>query len=203
MHRHRPVRVGFPHGHMMFRRHRSVDPHTDTHHRRRRGRSTGLALILTRGSPFGPDEEHPARLPARADTHGSSPTVGESPRTAPLTPPAGPVSPRTPEPTTTGDTHVRPSLWVIRCLPNDPRRLRAPTTQRERSIHQFPQPGLPGDGPRTAISFTSPKLTRKPPPPGSLPASPYVATAPHRGRPQVIQAIKSPGESAALTPRVL
>ena len=89
--------------------------------------------------------------------------------------------------------HVRrPCLWVIRCLPNVPPH--TPAQQRERPIHQFPQPGLPGDGPRSAISFTSPKLTRKPPPPGSLPWSPYVATAPHRDAHQSYKPIKLAGQ---------
>lgn len=37
-----------------------------------------------------------------------------------------------------------------------------------------------GDRPRPAISFTSPKLTRKPSLPGPLPRSPYVTTTRHR-----------------------
>ena len=55
--------------------------------------------------------------------------------------------------------------------------------------HQFPQPGLLGSRLPATISFTSPKLSRKPSPPEALPRPPYAATARRTGTaPQVIQA---------------
>ena len=87
MHRHRPVRVGFPHGHMMFRRHRSVDPHTDTHHRRRRGRSDrtsvdtheGLSLRSRRRAPSASSRQsrHARELTngGRVPSHGAAHTA--------------------------------------------------------------------------------------------------------------------------------
>jgi hypothetical protein len=42
----------------------------------------------------------------------------------------------------------------------------------------------PGDRPGPAISFTSPKLTRKPPPPGPLPRPPYVTATRHQEAPK-------------------
>ena len=87
MHRHRPVRVGFPHGHMMFRRHRSVDTHTDTHHRRRRGRSDrtsvdtheGLSLRSRRRAPSASSRQsrHARELTngGRVPSHGAAHTA--------------------------------------------------------------------------------------------------------------------------------
>ena len=48
MHRHRPVRVGFPHGHMMFAVTAASIP-TETHHRRRRGRSNRTSVNTHEG----------------------------------------------------------------------------------------------------------------------------------------------------------
>lgn len=76
-----------------------------------------------------------------------------------------------------------PRLPMIRCCAtHDDARRAAPTG------HQFPQPGLLERRAPVTISFTSPKLTRKPPHPG---APPEVTVRDHRpspGGPQVIQA---------------
>src|SRR3954470_17672947 len=70
----------------------------------------------------------------------------------------------------------------------------APPAPDRRSRASEDRPPIPStgparkDGPRTAISFTSPKLTRKPPPPEPLPRPPYVTTTRNREALQVIQA---------------
>ena len=65
----------------------------------------------------------------------------------------------------------RPGLWVIR-RPPGPRTREAPQAPAANSL----KPGPAREkGPGPTISFTSPKLTRKPSPPGPLPRSPYVA----------------------------
>ena len=165
----------------MFRGDRRINTHTHTHHPRHRGHPGRTSVDShERALPSHRDEEHPgAPFPpesrhARELTNGGrAPSRGRSPIHA-----GNVASHALPTPRRWAPHLRRPCLWVIRCLPNVPPH--TPAQQRERPIHQFPQPGLPGDRPRSAISFTSPKLTRKPPPPGSLPWSPYVATAPHR-----------------------
>jgi len=64
--------------------------------------------------------------------------------------------------------HQRPPVLV-----SDPVLRHDRTARRFGAGHQFPEPGLLGrDGPRPTISFTSPRLTRKPPPPRPLPRPP-------------------------------
>ena len=80
--------------------------------------------------------------------------------------------------------HARhPRLWMIRCYAhrNDAQRRSRPATNSLNRVRS-------GDGPRPTISFTSPKLTRKPPLPGPLPRPPYVTTTRNREAPKVIQA---------------
>ena len=75
MHRDRPVRVGFPHRHMMFAvTAASIPTLTRTTAGAAAGR-TGLALILTRGSPFGRDEEAPSAS-SRQSRHARELTNG-------------------------------------------------------------------------------------------------------------------------------
>ena len=87
-------------------------------------------------------------------------------------------------PITNTPAHARrPGLSVIRCSTGPNHAL-----SRTRASHQFPQPGLLERRTPATISFTSPKLTRKPSPPGP---SPEVTVRDHHllpGGPSVIQA---------------
>jgi len=127
----------------------------------------------------------PPELITRQLTNGGRALARRSP-----SPPAG-MSPDT-LPTTSGGDVRHPCLWVIRCSaePDDARR--AATTG-----HQFPEPGLLERRAPPTISFTSPKLTRKPPLPGTPPEVTVRDHHPSPGGPQVIQA----GNAAVGPPR--
>jgi hypothetical protein len=151
----------------MFRGDRRLRSHAPPQHR---GRAGGLALIVTRGFSFRVETKSTqARLPAGEQAcTGAHQRRGEPTRVAAHQSALDVASQALPTPRRWAPHVRRPGLWVIRCLRNVPPHIRAK------------QPGLSGDGPRSAIFFTIPKLTRKPPPARFLPWSPYVATAPHR-----------------------
>lgn len=92
---------------------------------------------------------------------GNSLTTGEPSR--PMSPQACDWSPDALPITTAGRTHAAPACQSSGAPPTQTTHYRAP-----QASHQFPQPGLLERRAPATISFTSPELTRKPSPPGSL-----------------------------------
>lgn len=85
MHRHRPVRAGFPNGHMMFRGDRRINTHAHTHHPRHRGRAGRTSVDShERVLPSRRDEEPPRARHSRqrAGTRGELTNGGRAPRAA-------------------------------------------------------------------------------------------------------------------------
>src|SRR5664279_3211102 len=111
---------------------------------------------------------------------------------------------RSPAPGPSPDTpdHERRRPRTPPVLVGDPvlRQLRRRQTP-PRSATNSRQPGLLERRAPATISFTSPKLTRKPPLPEPLPRSPYVTTTRHREAYKVIQApYRRPGPWPLRTP---
>jgi len=190
VHRHRPIRVGFPNGHMMFRGDRRINTHAHTHHPRPRGRAGGTSVDShERALPSRRDEEHPgAPFPPEADTHGSSPTAGE-PLARPLTNPRGErCLPRTPDTTTMGATRTPPMLV------GDPVPTERPAAHSCTATGTT-DPPIPSTGParrQTPVSdlFHEPEAHPKTAATGIPPMVTVRGHRPAPGRPSVIQAIK-------------
>ncbi len=186
MRAHSTIRNRFSNGHMVFRGDRRVDTHTHTHHRARRhpgGTSVDSHEVAL---PSHQTKSTQARLPARADTHGSSPTAGEFPRAA-----AHQSAPRDCLPTHSrhhddGRPHTPPMLV------GDPVPYRRPA-QPHPTQRGTTDPPIPSTGParrRTPASdlFHEPEAQPKI---AATRIPPRVTVRGHRpapGRPQVIQA---------------
>jgi hypothetical protein len=188
MHRHRPVRVGFPHGHMMFRRHRSVDPHTDTHHRRRRGRSNrtsvdtheGLSLRSRRRAPSASSRQsrHARELTngGRVPSHGAALTARGT---------CLPTHSRAHD----DGRHARPPMLVGDPVPTEG----PPPPPSSNDATGTIDPPIPSTGParrRTPDSdlFHEPEAHPKTAATGIPPSITVRGHRPAPGRPQVIQA---------------